>query len=323
MVRGKRRPLAALAAAEDYSLHGSVESLDFNAAEDLHEDGNWVIVKKQRITIWIPPSPSMHPTTAPGPPRTNNRQHKSKKRIIKRRKILPNKRQQPRKRPHEGELQNCDTVLDSSKGIQISGGKLESPPNSMKKLPKQVSRRRTAPKGPTKLTGDESLYRPATSKSLVPDNEHARLSAIGSSPQIRVSRVFEADKNKKRLPTNNIRPPPTMFRSQGPSRAHVRSISCLNMGMGVLQQNQKMRAANLERKLEKAGGLSRWLMSLGLGQFVQMFRMRNVDDKFQLLNLNMGKLKEMGAIAVGPRRKLMHAIDCLAFQDCTLSRGMI
>ncbi|KAI3961737.1 hypothetical protein MKW92_024756 [Papaver armeniacum] len=93
--------------------------------------------------------------------------------------------------------------------------------------------------------------------------------------------------------------------------------------MGVLQQNQKMRAANLERKLEKAGGLSRWLMSLGLGQFVQMFRMRNMDDKFQLLNLNMGKLKEMGAIAVGPRRKLMHAIDCLAFQDCTLSRGMI
>ncbi|KAI3955375.1 hypothetical protein MKW98_018476, partial [Papaver atlanticum] len=87
--------------------------------------------------------------------------------------------------------------------------------------------------------------------------------------------------------------------------------------------NQKMRAANLERKLEKAGGLSRWLMSLGLGQFVQMIRMRNVDDKFQLLNLNMGKPKEMGAIAVGPRRKLMHVIDCLAFQGCTLSRGMI
>ncbi|KAI3955376.1 hypothetical protein MKW98_018477, partial [Papaver atlanticum] len=66
MVGGKRKALVALAVAEDYSLHGSVESLDFNAAEDLHEDGNWVIVKKQRITIWIPPpSPSMLPTTAP------------------------------------------------------------------------------------------------------------------------------------------------------------------------------------------------------------------------------------------------------------------
>ncbi|KAI3955374.1 hypothetical protein MKW98_018475, partial [Papaver atlanticum] len=186
MVRGKRRPLAALTAAEDYSLHGSLESLDINAAEDLHEDGNWIIVKKQRITIWIPPpSLSMHPAIALGPPRTNNRQHKSKKIIIKRRQILPNKRQQPRKRPHEGELKNCDIVLDSSKGIQINKGKLDSPPNSMKKLPKQVLKKRTVPKGPTRLTGDESLYRPATSKSLVPDNEHARLSAIGSSPQIR------------------------------------------------------------------------------------------------------------------------------------------
>ncbi|KAI3989923.1 hypothetical protein MKX01_040893 [Papaver californicum] len=322
MVRGKRRPLAALAATEDYSLHGSVESLDFKAAEDLHEDGNWVIVKKQRITIWIPPpSPSVHPTTALSPPRTNNRQQKSKKRIIKRRKILPNERQQPRKRSHEGELQNCDTVLDSTKDIQISRGNLDSPPNSMKnKLPKQVSRR-TVPKGPTRLTGDESIYLPATSKSLVPDYGRARLSAVGFSPQIRVSRVLEADKNKKRLPTNKIFPPPAVY--QGSSRTHVRSISCLNMGMGVLQQNQKMRAANLERKLEKAGGLSKWLISLGLGQFEQMFRMRNVDDKFQLLNLNMGKLKEMGAIAVGPRRKLMHAIDCLSLQGCTLSKGVI
>lgn len=45
MVRGKWRPLATLAAAEDYSLRGSVETSDFKAAEDLYEDGNCVIVK--------------------------------------------------------------------------------------------------------------------------------------------------------------------------------------------------------------------------------------------------------------------------------------
>ncbi|KAI3988542.1 hypothetical protein MKX01_026356 [Papaver californicum] len=155
------------------------------------------------------------------------------------------------------------------------------------KLPKQVSRRRTAPKGPTRLTGDESIYLPATSKSLVPDYGGARLSAFGFSPQIRVSRVLGADKKKERLPTNKIFPPPAVYCSQGPSRTHVRSISCLNMGMGVL------------------------------GQFEQMFRMRNVDDKFHLLNLKMGMLKEMGA------RKLTHTIDCLSFQGCTLSRGVI
>ncbi|KAI3915419.1 hypothetical protein MKW98_022377, partial [Papaver atlanticum] len=48
------------------------------------------------------------------------------------------------------------------------------------------------------------------------------MSAIGSSPQIRVSRILDADKNKKRLPT------PAIYLSQGPSRTHFISTSCLN-----------------------------------------------------------------------------------------------
>lgn len=72
---------------------------------------------------------------------------------------------------------------------------------------------------------------------------------------------------------------------------------------------QRLRTRNLERKLESAGGLSRWLMSLGLGQFVRMFERRSV-NKFQLAGLTMQKLKDMGSFPVGPRRKLMHAIEC-------------
>lgn len=79
--------------------------------------------------------------------------------------------------------------------------------------------------------------------------------------------------------------------------------------------NQRMRASNLDRKLQRAGGLSHWLVSLGLDQFVKIFQGKNV-NKFQLVNLTMKKLKDMGADAVGPRRKLMHAIDCLCQPYC-------
>ncbi|CAL1372333.1 unnamed protein product [Linum trigynum] len=79
--------------------------------------------------------------------------------------------------------------------------------------------------------------------------------------------------------------------------------------------NQTLRASLVERKIEKAGGLSNWLASLGLGQFVRIFRDRSV-GKFQLVNLTMKKLKDMGADAVGPRRKLMHAIDCICQPYC-------
>ncbi|KAG8648781.1 uncharacterized protein LOC110620011 [Manihot esculenta] len=79
--------------------------------------------------------------------------------------------------------------------------------------------------------------------------------------------------------------------------------------------NQRLRASLLEKKLQKAGGLSRWLASIGLGQFVKIFQGRSV-SKFQLVSLTMQKLKDMGADAVGPRRKLMHAIDCICQPYC-------
>ncbi|XP_028777599.1 uncharacterized protein LOC114734209 [Neltuma alba] len=79
--------------------------------------------------------------------------------------------------------------------------------------------------------------------------------------------------------------------------------------------NQGLRASNLERKLERAGGLSKWLTSLGLGQFVRIFQGKSL-NKYQLVNLTMKKLKDMGANAVGPRRKLIHAIDCVCQPYC-------
>ncbi|KAL2458435.1 uncharacterized protein Fot_55705 [Forsythia ovata] len=79
--------------------------------------------------------------------------------------------------------------------------------------------------------------------------------------------------------------------------------------------NRRMRALYFEKKLQRAGGLNNWLVSLGLGRFITIFQSRSV-NKFQLANLTMKKLKDMGAVAVGPRRKLMHAIDCLCQPHC-------
>ncbi|XP_009793742.1 uncharacterized protein LOC107796092 [Nicotiana tabacum] len=79
--------------------------------------------------------------------------------------------------------------------------------------------------------------------------------------------------------------------------------------------NKRMRAINLERKLQSAGGLRSWLVSRGLDHFVSIFQSKSI-NKYQLANLTMEKLKEMGSHAVGPRRKLIHAIDCLCHPFC-------
>ncbi|XP_073156300.1 uncharacterized protein [Henckelia pumila] len=81
--------------------------------------------------------------------------------------------------------------------------------------------------------------------------------------------------------------------------------------------NQRMRASHLERKLKKAGGLENWLVSLGLSRFINVFEGKCA-GKFHLAKLNMKKLKDMGADAVGPRRKLLHAIECLCEPHCFL-----
>ncbi|KNA06878.1 hypothetical protein SOVF_177020 [Spinacia oleracea] len=95
---------------------------------------------------------------------------------------------------------------------------------------------------------------------------------------------------------------PSMMK-QGLSVFYSLSTSTMNI-------NKKMRASNLERNILSAGGLSRWLSSLGLEQFEGILRAKNV-NKFHLADLSMKKLKDMGAHAVGPRRKLIHAIDCV------------
>jgi hypothetical protein len=73
---------------------------------------------------------------------------------------------------------------------------------------------------------------------------------------------------------------------------------------------QVNRVAVVEAKLEEVGGLTDWLVQHGLGVFVGLFEERNIDEE-ALVQLTMEALKEMGVYAVGPRRKLIWAIQNL------------
>ncbi|OWM82621.1 hypothetical protein CDL15_Pgr002196 [Punica granatum] len=199
---------------------------------DLHDSSSWVVVKKQRVTILLPPLPVVENILAP----------------------------KARPKPVEGSLRT--TV----------GKKCQHPDE-------------VAPRGGIHLGGfvTSPLDFPA---SREPQSHH--LDQLGSE---KFRELLKPSKS-----------------SNGIEQIRRFSSPC-SFPNGCSLIKQRLRARNLERKLETAGGLSRWLVLLGLGQFVQIFERRSV-NKFQLASLTMNKLKDMGLIAVGPRRKLMHAIDC-------------
>ncbi|KAL5545637.1 hypothetical protein UlMin_005324 [Ulmus minor] len=189
---------------------------------------------------------------------------------------------------------------------------------------------------PGKRTGDESEV-PNETWPRIPTYEERNnfLSAAPRktvqlarkpSPASNFPRLTEASRQNFIMESRNSLPIPTLKpdRFLGVSKASKTitrprlSLHCpgsLPSGGDGSPLNLRLRALNLERKLEKAGGLSRWLASLGLEQFVRLFQGKGL-NKFQLVNLSMKKLKDMGANAVGPRRKLMHAIDCICQPYC-------
>uniref|UniRef100_A0A453S4Q5 SAM domain-containing protein n=1 Tax=Aegilops tauschii subsp. strangulata TaxID=200361 RepID=A0A453S4Q5_AEGTS len=74
--------------------------------------------------------------------------------------------------------------------------------------------------------------------------------------------------------------------------------------------NKVLRARLLQRRVARFGGLRNWLLTCGLGWFVKILDSEGI-GMYQMVSLTMNQLKEMGLIAVGPRRKLIHAIDSL------------
>lgn len=225
-----------------------------NSDNDVDLQDSWVIVKKQRVNILVPPLPVANKSLLPSP------------------------------EPSQLELVARETIEIGSQLPADTHPKTTSV-HEKKQIkpvaPKRVVQlaRKASPAAEYVPTFSQSMRRDLRTKSRNPD----QMATSQSQRTLGVSITSKAIMQQRGL-------------------QHV----FLDQGMLL---NQRLRARNLERKLQKAGGLSRWLASLGLEQFVRLFQRKGF-SKFQLVNLNMKKLKDMGANAVGPRRKLMHAIDC-------------
>lgn len=255
MVKTKQRQLVAIPTNKNITPSGHIDSSKSNNDLDLQGEDSWVIVKKQRITILVPPLPATKKLP------TQN--------------LEPN---QPQATTQKTATNQIQPPIDICSGMPS----IEEREKSMSLAHKQgiqFARKAAAQDMPTLAKPPRLDLRTEAGK---PDQ-------VGTSKIYKGFGVSDASKAIKR-----------------PRLLHCPSI-ILDGGMLL---NQRLRASNLERKLQKAGGLSRWLASLGLGQFARIFQRKSV-NKFQLVNLTMKKLKDMGANAVGPRRKLMHAIDCV------------
>ncbi|KAI3417747.1 SAM domain-containing protein [Psidium guajava] len=219
-----------------------------------YEDTSWVIVKKQRITILVPPLPVAE-KSAVSRPSSSQVQDIPREHVPD---ISPLPAEGSPIMPSISEYEKA-TSLPSKNDIFV--GKVWSPHPS-----------------------DEPI-----------------ISGMDSGTQSKNPAKVSGQKLHEVVKTSNI--------SRSIKQERLLNSPCY-FSNGVTFLHQQLKARNLEKKLQKAGGLSSWLMSLGLGQFVRMFRRRRVNE-FQLANMTMKKLKDMGAAAVGPRRKLMHAIDCV------------
>ncbi|KAJ7971369.1 Sterile alpha motif domain-containing protein [Quillaja saponaria] len=282
MVKTKQRRTGTVPGKKNGTRRGKIYSSDSNTHLDQHDPGDWVIVKKQRVTILVPPLAIVEKsiTANSGPC------HLQPMSLT----TAGNSLQLP--------MVTCTAipiVVEQEKSISFTSAKdiqvpSKTPPLQSISAEKEIQVPGKAP--PLKSVSKLSTLNkpPRLDQRMESENPH-RAAILESRDLLGVSNTPKAMKWPG-VSHGASRPPGlTMFLSKG------------------------LRASNLERKLRRAGGLSRWLTSLGLGQFVRIFQGKSL-NKYQLVNLTMNKLKDMGANAVGPRRKLMHAIECVCQPYC-------
>ncbi|CAK9320217.1 unnamed protein product [Citrullus colocynthis] len=217
---------------------------------DMHGDDSWVVVKKQKVTILVPPISIVTKSSTPI--------------------------------AEQSQLQPITQKVSNSQTEALEETCLEAPATVLPSSSKNVNQQSPiSAAARCNLTTKQPLK-----QAVMPPNPDE---ACDSRP-CKVLGLLNS--------TKSMKPQPRQLHYPG------------GFLTGGTLLNQRLRALNLERKLQKAGGLSRWLESLGLDQFVGIFQRKSI-NKFHLVNLTMKKLKDMGANAVGPRRKLIHAIECV------------
>ncbi|KAG4913627.1 hypothetical protein JHK82_054214 [Glycine max] len=239
------------------SSHCLVDSGD---GDNQHEDSDWIIVKKQRVTILVPAAPLN------------------------------------------------DRSLIANQG-----------PNHMHLMPPEIASNHVQLPMQTSTVHPSGKEHEKATLLAVQKETHAERKALLTLPK---STVVNPPSLDQRIESENPQAMNSLklHKLLGVSDAskvikQPRTLLAPRRSFNQETLNKNLRASNLERKLERAGGLSNWLTSLGLGQFVRIFQGNSL-SKYQLVNLTMKKLKDMGASAVGPRRKLIHAMDCVCQPYC-------
>ncbi|CAK7342161.1 unnamed protein product [Dovyalis caffra] len=234
MGKSKQRHLAAKPARKKSS---SPNDLDFDG-----EDG-WVIVKKQRVTILVPPLP------------------------VRRKSVIP--------KPGPSKPEAVPVKAVNNKPI----GPIET---TNTRMPSADEQEKIAPLAPNR--GDRIT-------AITPPAQH--FSALDKLRRLNVTMEWRKPDQTDAFRSRNMLGVLNISKTIKRPRLLCGPGSFLDGGMLL---NQRLRASLLEKKLQKAGGLSRWLASIGLWQFVRIFQGKSFSN-FQLVNLSMKKLKDMGADA--------------------------
>lgn len=254
MGKAKQKPTGKTPGKKSGTSHCLVDSPN---CDNQHEDSDWIIVKKQRVTILVPAAP------------------------LDERSLTAN--QGSNHMPPEMASNHVQLPMETST-IHPSGNEREN--TTLLAVQKETCAERRAP--PT-LPKPTVVNPPSLDQRTESENPHQ----MNTLNPHKLLEICDASKV--------IKQPRTLLAPRRPSNLET--------------WNKNLRASNIEIKLERAGGLSKWLTSLGLGQFVGIFQGKSL-SKYQLVNLTMKKLKDMGASAVGPRRKLIHAMDCVCQPYC-------
>ncbi|XP_008793616.1 uncharacterized protein LOC103709869 [Phoenix dactylifera] len=249
----------------------------------LEEDDEWVIVKKQRITILVPPPSPEQPQ--PEIPENNCTQTKSRRNVRRSSNIQKKRRQKQCKdglKEHAViRYENKVSVDDQPREAAVTPCEKRIQSACVRMKPRKSVHNLVAPlENPTLVNGSDHI----SGKPLLQQLSFVRVPGDGNV----------AVPNKTRI----------IRRSRTIGGAPRLPVGALNV------VNQRMRALNLERELKGFGGLRNWLLSQDLDRFIRIFEREKL-GVYQLVNLTMSKLKDMGADAVGPRRKLIHALDSL------------
>ncbi|KAJ1390678.1 Sterile alpha motif domain [Sesbania bispinosa] len=261
MVKTKKRRTGKFPGKTSDTLHSPVDSPGGDT-DNQHDDGDWIMVKKQRITILVPAAPlSERSLTADQEP---------------------------------SQMHPMPPVTSSNHvQLPLETYTLNPPDNEHEKTILLAAQKEThaVRRAPASLPKSPLANPSCVDQRIESENpHHVSILKSHSHQLLGVSNISKVIKQ----PRTSLAP---------------------RMSSNLATLNQGLRASNLERKLERAGGLRKWLTSLGLEQFVRIFQGKSI-SKYQLVNLTMKKLKDMGSSAVGPRRKLIHAIDCVCQPYC-------